>query len=598
VKTRAALTTAVLLFCALIPSQEALAQDRSVEFQPEPIPGSRLALVIGNSNYVNGALRNPVNDARAMAAALRESGFDVIDLYDQSKRGMEEAVRDYGMRLRRAEVGLFYYAGHGIRGEGVNYLVPIGAQIEREPDVRYEAVDANFLLDQLDDAGNPLNMVILDACRNNPYTAANRSGTRGLASINAPSGTLIAYSTSPGSVAADGTGENSPYTAELLRHMRTPNAPVELVFKAVRESLDGQQTPWESSSLTGHFAFFSTESEARPAAPHSSSQPASTRAQPGTSRTATNPGVSAAGAWNPNAAPADAYEELVAGYLDGAYESNLQDGGYGDAFHKQFGSLEPGESEEYPLDLPANSRVAIHGVCDNECSKMDFQLLSPDGRVLTEDLMDDDLPLVLTTTGSAVTNRLRVTIPECSAGPCYYAFGMYRQGDPSTPATSPPPAAAGPPAAGRAPVNPDTEPQNSVEEAVLGYLNEAYDLALKDEGYTPFHRQFGNLQPDASEEVEITLPPRQDVAIWGMCDVDCSDMNLTLHDEDGTLVSEDVADDDTPLLMFTTGSSVNYRLRVSIPACSRGPCFYVFGVYQTTGGQEPDADPAETPRLR
>ena len=246
------------------------AAQRSTEVRPATEPGSRLALVIGNGNYPVGPLANPGNDARAMARSLEAKGFDVTLIADGSLRAMEEAVRDFGRALRRGETGLFYYAGHGLQVQGENYLVPVDAEIEKEEDVRYEAMSVGRVLAEMDAAQNPLNLVILDACRNNPFARSWRSGTRGLAQVNAPTGTLIAYATAPGSVASDGPGQNGLYTEQLLRYMQVPGLSVEEMFKQVRiavmDATDGQQTPWESSSLVGEFAF-AAGSAPPPAAP-------------------------------------------------------------------------------------------------------------------------------------------------------------------------------------------------------------------------------------------------------------------------------------------------------------------------------------------
>ncbi len=220
----------------------------------------RIALVIGNSAYSSGPLKNPVNDAAAMAAQLQKLGFNVILKKNANLRGMEDALTDFGDRLKRGGVGLFFYAGHGIQIGGANYLVPIGARINREADIKYEALDAGKILDEMATANNGLNIVILDACRDNPYSRSFRNASRGLAIVsNAPVGTFISYSTSPGNVASDGDGHNSPYTEALLRYMKEPGLTIEQVFKGARAKLGketgGKQIPWELSSLQGEFYF-------------------------------------------------------------------------------------------------------------------------------------------------------------------------------------------------------------------------------------------------------------------------------------------------------------------------------------------------------
>ena len=223
----------------------------------------RVALVIGNSDYeLISSLANPKNDAALMAETLREVGFEVIEAKNADRRGMARAIRDFGKRLRGAgsdAVGLFYYAGHGVQARGANYLIPLGAQVETEADLEIEAVSASWVLGQMEYAGNALNIVILDACRNNPFKGSFRAVTRGLARMDAPSGSLVAYAAGPGQVAADGRGRNSPYTSALAQAMREPGLDLEDVFKRVRVAVEAatgeKQTPWEESSLKGDFYF-------------------------------------------------------------------------------------------------------------------------------------------------------------------------------------------------------------------------------------------------------------------------------------------------------------------------------------------------------
>ncbi|MDT4897384.1 MAG: hypothetical protein QOH25_2461 [Acidobacteriota bacterium] len=219
----------------------------------------RVALVIGNSHYESAPLRNPVNDANLVAATLRELGFDVIARTDVSLREMQLAVREFSRKIQNGSVGLFYYAGHGMQSGGRNFLIPLGAQIEAEGDVVLEALDLNSVLEQMGMAQNRLNIVILDACRNNPFTRSFRSGSQGLAQVNAPAGTFIAYATAPGQTASDGKGENGLYTQELMANVRAPGLPIEEVFKRVRvqvkQKSNGVQIPWDASSLEGSFSF-------------------------------------------------------------------------------------------------------------------------------------------------------------------------------------------------------------------------------------------------------------------------------------------------------------------------------------------------------
>ena len=262
---------------ATVPTQAAAARDSAERrnLQVQVATGSsstqsgsavRVALVIGNAAYPGAALANPVNDARAVAQALREAGFSVITRENTDQRGLLSALREFGDRLQASgakgssrAVGLFYFAGHGMQIKGRNYLIPVGSVIEREDEVAYSAVDAQAVLDKMEAAGNVANIMILDACRNNPFTRSMRSGQVGLAQMDAPAGTLLAYATAPGSVASDGTGTHGLYTQHLLGAMRQPGAKVEDVFKQVRVNVrrdsQGKQVPWEATSLEGDFYF-------------------------------------------------------------------------------------------------------------------------------------------------------------------------------------------------------------------------------------------------------------------------------------------------------------------------------------------------------
>ena len=224
---------------------------------------ARIALVIGNSDYVaQGPLANPAKDAALMTASLLATGFTVFELTNADQRAIKRALRDFGRRLRQAgpdAVGLFYYAGHGVQARGTNYLIPLGAQIEDEADLELEAVSADALLAQMESAGNALNIVILDACRNNPFKSSFRAPAGGLARMDAPSGSLVAYAAAPGQVAADGRGDHSPYTAALAAAIREPGLELLKVFQkvriAVQSETDGRQTSWEEQSLLGDFYF-------------------------------------------------------------------------------------------------------------------------------------------------------------------------------------------------------------------------------------------------------------------------------------------------------------------------------------------------------
>lgn len=243
-------------------------------------PQKRVALVIGNANYENiSPLRNTKNDANLIADSLRRVGFDVTLETDLTYVSMRRAVRSFGARLRAAgpdAVGLFYYAGHGVQSRGVNYLLPLGAPIETEADLNFEAISAGDVINQMEFAGNTLNLLILDACRNNPFQAGFRSSSRGLARIESASGTLVAFAAAPGQVASDGTNGNSPYSAALADAMRVPGLSIEQVFKrariAVEAATHGAQTPWEESSLKGDFFFMPPQRVAPPARPQAQAQ--------------------------------------------------------------------------------------------------------------------------------------------------------------------------------------------------------------------------------------------------------------------------------------------------------------------------------------
>jgi uncharacterized caspase-like protein len=259
--TRKTLQLALFLFFVF---ESVWAQERNLTVQQvEALPQARLeqriALVIGNGAYSAAPLSNPANDAKAMAEALKAAGFLVTLKVDISHRDFLGVLREFGDRLRAGGVGVFYYAGHGMQIKGRNYLIPVDAAIQREDEVAYLAVDAQSILDKMEAAGNSTNLMILDACRNNPFARSFRSANQGLAQMDAPVGTLVAFATSPGSVASDGGAQNGLYTQHLLNAIRVPGNRVEDVFKqtraAVRRESQGRQIPWESTSLEGDFFF-------------------------------------------------------------------------------------------------------------------------------------------------------------------------------------------------------------------------------------------------------------------------------------------------------------------------------------------------------
>jgi len=221
--------------------------------------GKRIALVIGNGKYPTAPLKNPGNDARAMAKSLKELGFEVTLRENAGQRDMAAAVRQFGSSITPGAIALFYFAGHGMQVKGRNYLVPVDADIQIEDEVLYSTIDVSLVLDKLEVGKSAVNIVILDACRNNPFARRFRSSSTGLAQMDAPIGTLIAFATAPGSVAQDGTGENGIYTKHLLESITMPGLPVEQMFKRVRigvaKDTNEAQVPWESSSMKGDFTF-------------------------------------------------------------------------------------------------------------------------------------------------------------------------------------------------------------------------------------------------------------------------------------------------------------------------------------------------------
>ncbi len=267
----------------------------------------RIALVIGNNGYDSAPLTNSVNDARAMAGVLRDAGFSVALLTDVDQRQFQLALREFGERLKAAGsggAGLFYYAGHGMQIKGRNFLIPVRSNISHEDEVAYTAVDAQSVLDKMESAGSGTNIVILDACRNNPFARSFRSAQQGLAQMDAPVGTLVAYATAPGAVAIDTLPglRNGLYTTHLLDAIRRPGQKVEDVLKQTRNAVlrasGNKQMPWEASALVGDFYFHPPREGTGPAAP------VLAQAQPA-------PSVPAAPAVDPQSAIDDALWEAV-----------------------------------------------------------------------------------------------------------------------------------------------------------------------------------------------------------------------------------------------------------------------------------------------
>jgi tetratricopeptide (TPR) repeat protein len=230
--------------------------------------GPRVALVIGNGAYANvSPLSNPSNDAREMAGALRELGFKVIEGYNLDSTSMRGRIAEFGAALPGAGVSLFYYAGHGMQVAGKNYLIPVDAKLERPSSLGVEAIEVGTVLSDME-AEKRINLVFLDACRDNPLSRSlaksfgtSRSSTvgQGLAQLNAGIGTLITFATSPDTVALDGLGKNSPFTSAMLKYIRTPGLEIRSMLTRVRadviKATNERQVPWDHSSLTGDFYF-------------------------------------------------------------------------------------------------------------------------------------------------------------------------------------------------------------------------------------------------------------------------------------------------------------------------------------------------------
>ncbi len=225
----------------------------------------RVALIVGNSKYAYNPLDNPVNDATDLDAALKSLGFKTTLLRDANITQMRNATRQFADDVASSDVALIFYAGHGIEAKGRNYLIPVSADIKHEYELEDQAYDAGRRLDRLKNIKGTnkqrVNIVILDACRNNDHSRGWRSSSRGLARMDAPKGTFIAFATAPGKVAMDGAKgqRNSPFTKNLLRTIQTPDMPIELMFKEVRrlvlEDTKDEQVPWDNSSLVGDFVF-------------------------------------------------------------------------------------------------------------------------------------------------------------------------------------------------------------------------------------------------------------------------------------------------------------------------------------------------------
>jgi hypothetical protein len=290
--------------------------------------GPRIALVIGNGRYrYVPPLTNPRNDARLIARTLHDLGFELVDggaQLDLDKDSLERVLQDFSKKLPGASVALFFYAGHGLQMAGDNFLVPTSANPETPSDVNLQMVDAQVILEMMQDAGARLNIVILDACRNNPFGGRRlqRALTHGLAEMQAPEGTLIAYATQPGAVASDGAGADSPYTAALAQVMRRRDVEVRQVFNdvglIVNKETGGSQTPWMANSpISGYFYFAGQPA----AAPSPTSAQAAAPPSPTSVQAAAAPSPTSA---KSAAAPSPTSVQAAATYIPFTAEAELK----------------------------------------------------------------------------------------------------------------------------------------------------------------------------------------------------------------------------------------------------------------------------------
>ena len=227
-----------------------------------PVKQRKLGLVVGCTDYeFAGHLANPINDASGIKECLESLSFDVMFVINPTLKELKIAIDDFGTELEKYDVGLFYFAGHGVQVKGLNYLIPVDANLKNERTVEYDCVQVDRILGHMEGAKTSVNLVILDACRNNPFERnwGRDLSQRGFAVMDAPKGSLIAYSTSPGKTASDGEGKNGLYTGELLTEIKAENVTVTQLFQRVRKSVMAksrdEQIPWESTSLTADFYF-------------------------------------------------------------------------------------------------------------------------------------------------------------------------------------------------------------------------------------------------------------------------------------------------------------------------------------------------------
>ena len=278
---------------------------------------NRTALVIGNSDYRFSPLKNPTNDAQDMARVLRSIGFDVILKTNADKPSIVKALNLFGQKLTRSEIGIFFFAGHGVQVNNRNFLIPLNSQIQSESDVEFEGIHAGRVLGKMENAGNRLNIVILDACRNNPFKKNFRSSVQGLAKMDAPPGSIIAYATSPGSTASDGAGRNGAYTGELLKQLGNPDLTIQEVFNEagleVMKVTKKRQIPWISSTPVPKYYL------AKNAKPYISSTGSSTKSGP--NNTWFDPVTNMAFIWIPGGCFIMAQSDFEKQYLKKKYGS-------------------------------------------------------------------------------------------------------------------------------------------------------------------------------------------------------------------------------------------------------------------------------------
>lgn len=249
--------------------------------------GKRVALIIGNSQYVNSPLANPVNDAKSMASSLTKLGFDVIEVLDLDKAHMQRAAQTFIKKIENAEVGLFFFAGHGMQVKGKNYLIPVNHRISSEKSVPKESFSANDLMRDMERTNVKTSIIILDACRNNPFEPSSRSfnsSSAGLARMDAPTGSIVIYATAPGKTASDGKGKNGLFTGHFLNNLNTPGASIYDISiatrRAVMEASNGKQVPWELSSLVEQFYFQASNTQTQLASINSQSVNATSSSRP------------------------------------------------------------------------------------------------------------------------------------------------------------------------------------------------------------------------------------------------------------------------------------------------------------------------------